>query len=565
MKQPVFSDKRNQLFFEQHGYVIVDSPLGNDAIDQIINGYQQLTDNTQTPFESTMNNPNPDYKENVHRLLYPFMNQLCSDYLQEYTPLIGNFVVKYPHDNSAVPPHQDWNMVDEAEYTGVNIWLALDNVTEQNGALYIVAGSHLMSPTLRGSNINSAFNGNLLNDYRTLTPVFLKKGQALIYDLKCIHMSPPNKSSSVRMAAGCACIPVKAQPLHYFQNEQGLTLYNAPTEFYYHFYYGSNKISEQTNVIKVIQMPENNISDDQIHQLITNQNPFMKSIFKDAQHQNKYDVDGFFITDALDKESLSDLLRFFQKETPWFQEGFLSSVYAPIDGYKEKIDLYIESLANKLTKTLFNDYEVVINTFMVKGKGGNSEMYPHQDWTLVDETKYASFNIWIPLVDVDFDNGAIHIMKGGHKLPFTYRGSCIPDALQNHAAFHVGRLTYLPMKAGQALVYDHRCIHASPVNKSKSVRPAIVISVVPKQAEVFHLFYEKDENRLLKYTANKDFYFKHVHNQFNKPTFTLPYDTLENVTEFAIFSESDLQKIWEIQQPLRRNLVHKILSLLKLS
>ncbi len=565
MKHPVFSDKKNQLFFEQHGYVVVDSRLDNDTINQITDSYHQLTDSTQTPFESTMDNPNPAYKKRVHTLLYPSMNQLCNDFLHEYTPLIGNFVVKYPHDNSAVPPHQDWNMVDETEYTGVNVWLALDNVTEQNGAIYLVTGSHLMSPTLRGSNINSAFNGNLFTDYRTLTPIFLKKGQALIYDLKCIHMSPPNKSSSIRMAAGCACIPTKAQPLHYFQDDQGVTLYNATTEFYYNFSYGNNKIPEQTDSIKVIPMPENSISDDQIQQLIANQNPFMKSIFKNSSYQNQYETDGFFITDSLDKDSLADLLQFFQKETPWFQEGFLSSVYAPVEGYKEKIDLYIKSIAEKITATLFNDYEVVINSFMVKGRGDNSEMYPHQDWTLVDETKHASFNIWIPLVDVNFNNGAIHIMKGGHKLPFTYRGSCIPDALQDYAAFGVEKLTYLPMKAGQALVYDHRCIHASPVNKSKSVRPAIVISVVPKQAEVFHLFYEKDENRLLKYTADKDFYFKHVHNQFNKPTFTLPYDTIENVNEFAIFSESDLKKTWKIQQPFKRSFANKILSLLKRS
>jgi Phytanoyl-CoA dioxygenase (PhyH) len=232
----------------------------------------------------------------------------------------------------------------------------------------------------------------------------------------------------------------------------------------------------------------------------------------------------------------------------------------PEDGYKQKVDALLEPFGKRIIDEHMMDYDLIIGTFMMKGAGENSAMYPHQDWTLVDETKHASFNIWIPLIDVDFKNGAMSIMNGGHQMPFTKRGSCVPDALQDYTQFYPDNLTYLPMKAGQALIYDHRCIHVSPPNISGKVRPACAIGIAPKATEVFHYYYDKNNLILKKYKADKNFYFNHVYNQIENPD-NAQLLSEEKVEGFKKFTNEELIPFFKQQQIRKKSFLEKYFNI----
>lgn len=243
----------------------------------------------------------------------------------------------------------------------------------------------------------------------------------------------------------------------------------------------------------------------------------MRRTFKSEEHQRQYDRDGYVLLDMLSAEECARLLTTFEAESSWFSEGFISSVYAPDEAYRRQMDELVEPYGNRIVERYLVDHEVVVSTFMIKGKGAGSAMYPHQDWTLVDEQRYASLNMWMPLIDVDAHNGAMSIMREGHKMPFTLRGSNIPDALADYTDFSPEKLTYMPMRAGQVLIYDHRCIHVSPPNQSERVRPACAIAVVPKGVETFHCFYDRERNVVQRFRADKSFYLTHVASQSLAP------------------------------------------------
>lgn len=285
----------------------------------------------------------------------------------------------------------------------------------------------------------------------------------------------------------------------------------------------------------------------------------MSPIFKNPQHQKAYDENGYILIDYLEKPEVTFLLKEFKEYTNWFNEGFMSSVYAPDVEYRTRMDNLIEPFSKKIIETIMNDYLPIISTIMAKGSGEGGAMYPHQDWTLVDERSFASFNAWIPLVDVDYKNGAMSILKGGHKLPFTLRGSNIPDALADKSQFTPGMLTYMPMKAGQALIYDHRLIHVSPPNRTQRVRPACVISLAPKQANVFHYFYDKEKNILKKYKADKSFYFNHVSSQFIQPDHATLLEE-QYVDTFTMFNDEVLMPILKQQIRRKKTIWEKIMD-----
>lgn len=548
----VFSDPQLQATFQEQGYVIVPA-LDDSTMRALINGYDNLVDPQPTPFESTMNSPSPQHKRQVHELVCQHLAATAQQYLDNYKPIIGNFVRKQASEESAVPPHQDWTMCDESQFSAVNIWIPLVDVSEHNGAIYILKGGQRFPSTIRGNFIPPAFDYNLYKDYRRLTPVFMKAGEALIYDPRCIHSSPPNRSLSARLAAGMACIPEEATPLHYYfdQANNSLDCYEADIEFYANYAYGVNQIPASAKLLS----QEKDFTPSSIplniqEQLLEQQHP-KAMIFKNPNHQAQYDRDGYVLIDFLDSNECTNLLKTFEQTTGWFKEGFMSSIYAPQDGYKEQIDAILEPYGERLAEQYMIDYKVIVGMFMVKGSGDNSAMYPHQDWTLVDESRFASFNIWIPLVDIDERNGAMSIMRGGHKLPFTMRGSCVPDALKDKAAFMPDKLTYMPMKAGQALIYDHRCIHVSPPNRSGKVRPACAIGLVPKHAEVFHYFYHKDSNILQRYKADKAFYFNHVATQFEQPKNAVLIDE-QRAAPFYEFTSEDLNTVFAQQSPRKK-------------
>jgi ectoine hydroxylase-related dioxygenase (phytanoyl-CoA dioxygenase family) len=97
-----------------------------------------------------------------------------------------------------MPVHQDMTLVDETEFTGINIWCPLIDLTKTNGVLYVLPGSHRLFPTYRGSSIPNIYENvyDVIENY--MIPKFLKAGEAIIFDQSIIHYSPPNVSNEIR-------------------------------------------------------------------------------------------------------------------------------------------------------------------------------------------------------------------------------------------------------------------------------------------------------------------------------------------------------------------------------
>jgi hypothetical protein len=67
------------------------------------------------------------------------------------------------------------------------------------------------------------------------------------------------------------------------------------------------------------------------------------------------------------------------------------------------------------------------------------------------------------------------------------------------------KMTGLYMKAGEALIYDHRLIHASGENNTDEIRLATVYGVIPDGADMFY-YHRKDESTIEIYESNKEFF-----------------------------------------------------------
>ena len=62
-----------------------------------------------------------------------------------------------------------------------------------------------------------------------------------------------------------------------------------------------------------------------------------------------------------------------------------------------------------------NDYTPIIANYIRKKEGGG-EVPLHQNWAFVEEDKFTSVSIWVPLVDSNEENGTLQMTKRNKKL-----------------------------------------------------------------------------------------------------------------------------------------------------
>lgn len=163
------------------------------------------------------------------------------------------------------------------------------------------------------------------------------------------------------------------------------------------------------------------------------------------------------------------------------------------------------------------DYRVVVGNFVVKMPEGDSVMPMHQDWSMVDETKYVSLNLWFALTDTNVANGAIHVLRGSHRLRGSARGTQLEPSFTYPGQIPYSELAYLPMQAGQVLVHDHRTLHCSPPNRTNQRRLATAIAMVPKEANAIHYFRNAESGRVEVYEAETEFFMKYTYGKNTIP------------------------------------------------
>jgi ectoine hydroxylase-related dioxygenase (phytanoyl-CoA dioxygenase family) len=125
--------------------------------------------------------------------------------------------------------------------------------------------------------------------------------------------------------------------------------------------------------------------------------------------------------------------------------------------------------------------------FISKGRGGGN-VGLHPDWTYVDERAHRARVFWCALQDTDESNGAMVVVPGSHRTMRGLRGSGeFPSAVSEvEDALWASEVVTVPLRAGEALVWDAALLHGSWPNTTAEPRAAAAIAVVPATAPLVH-------------------------------------------------------------------------------
>jgi radical SAM superfamily enzyme YgiQ (UPF0313 family) len=216
------------------------------------------------------------------------------------------------------------------------------------------------------------------------------------------------------------------------------------------------------------------------------------AIFESAETDRAFWRDGYVILDFLTPQEIETLSQAHLRIEGTSVAGFYSTWFRSLE-VRAETDRATRAVVAPKLRALFPEYRMVFGTFMSKGCEGETTFPLHQDPSLIDEGQWTPLTFWTPLVDVDVVNGCMYVAPGSHLLSSEPRPSFaafpypeLDDRLRQR------HLRPVPMRAGQLLVFHSALIHASPANRSRSLRVATAGVLIPDAAQL--QFYRRNES-----------------------------------------------------------------------
>lgn len=186
-------------------------------------------------------------------------------------------------------------------------------------------------------------------------------------------------------------------------------------------------------------------------------------------------------------------------------KGMWNSLYDTNKKTASEISDRILQLVIPALNKWFNEFKAPVASFMSKNPGEHGICDFHRDFSIADETSYEYRNVWIPLVDIESDNGALYALKGSHKrfnypLPMFQQWPYI--AMQNEL---FSKANVFTAKAGDLVVYADRTLHGSFLNKSANSRPVVHLGLLHPETQI--AYYHLDGARVKVFEVPFEFYF----------------------------------------------------------
>ncbi len=268
--------------------------------------------------------------------------------------------------------------------------------------------------------------------------------------------------------------------------------------------------------------------------------------FRNSKNQYEFEHLGYTTIKILDAKEVEQLKQLFTQVYPNISDKgmILGGLEDDID-LKQSISKQILEIIKTKIEQILENYEIQSSSFLYKAIDKKNEFLPHQDWTMVDEEKFVSVNCWIPLIDINKNNGALCVLPGSHyKNLKIHRSHSFGYFFDEHREILYKYLVPIHVKAGEAIILNHSLIHYSLPNFSKAIRPVCITAIKSKGAPNI-MYFKKDENSIDVYEMPDD--IKYRYSEYSKDKNLIPHGKKINNIPFSLpqYSSSEVNKIFK--------------------
>lgn len=241
----------------------------------------------------------------------------------------------------------------------------------------------------------------------------------------------------------------------------------------------------------------------------------------DKPFLNKKDLNSKLLKDGYVKlslfvpEQLKKVRDFFFSETPKNYQTMFSTFFIQDYEYKKAVNTFLNQfIGTRIKHQISSEYYSIFSNFMVKPPMSENLLL-HSDWTYTDEIENYSYNLWVPLENINSNNGGLWVVPKSHQFMNAIRGINLPR-VQYLNEFEIQNRYSIPLNVnfGEAIIWNSRLLHFSFPNFSKKTRLAFSNFFVPKTCNKYYYFFDYDKNKLNKYEVkDSNFLLTQTYNQ----------------------------------------------------
>lgn len=242
----------------------------------------------------------------------------------------------------------------------------------------------------------------------------------------------------------------------------------------------------------------------------------LQNTLADQLHRDGYACIPAFITPL----QIQQLEQYFYQTLPLagLDEPFFTTHWSPSDKYRKQTHVFVQQLLQPTLDKHFAHYRCMLGYYLYKKPSLQGNVYMHKDWSLVDEQQHNGLTLWIPLTDTNRQNGCFQVVPGSHLDPPMPRGTQIPQQYPQYAETD---FVDVEARAGEAIVFDHRLLHASGHNTSIADRVAVGLALIPDGVQPVHYYRNAGKDSIEMLPVEIDFLTDTYYNHIQKET-TLP-------------------------------------------
>lgn len=231
LKQRVFNNRFfiNEAYndiINQNGYIVIENIVPKTQLESLTERFHKLTNfpeySINDKFQNSGRYQSSEIRSFVMNTIEEFSKNFLStlfkqDVYDENTT--GAFQIKPPSKVSELNPHQDAPVIDETNTNGLFVWIPLCDINKKNGAVSVLTGSHLWGNHQRSLNVQWALEPHTKLLLKNMQPIYLKKGDILVWDTAMLHASEPNFSNDIRVAITTTILPKHFKMVEYVKDK----------------------------------------------------------------------------------------------------------------------------------------------------------------------------------------------------------------------------------------------------------------------------------------------------------------------------------------------------------
>ncbi len=213
----VHNIESTKQLFKENGFAFIPSFLNTEEMEELgieleefIRNKVPVMDPRHVFFEKE-GNPGSlkqmqnleDYSEFFQKLIHSSKFQKLAEQVLEdqVTGKNVEYFNKPPLIGKATPPHQDAYYFKITPPEAITMWLALEDVDQENGCIHYIKGSHKKEMRTHGRTQTLGFSQGIVDfgteeDLQNLVPIPAKKGDLLIHHAMTVHWADPNNSNT---------------------------------------------------------------------------------------------------------------------------------------------------------------------------------------------------------------------------------------------------------------------------------------------------------------------------------------------------------------------------------